>query len=428
MNTNVKIIKRFFLSCLAVIACGSLVFASFSAKDSGTSAAQFLKFGAGARAAGMGEAYAGMADDSTSIYWNPAGLIRLDSNSLSMMHAVWFEDMSYDWLSYAMPIKGIGVFGLSAQYMSYGSIRKMDDTGLAGDSLNPADTALSLSYAKDLKFAGFGINLKYISSKIEHTATANGADIGLLRTLMNDKLYLGFVVQNIGTKMKFIDDEDPLPMNIKLGGAYALRPNWKIALDVNAPIDNDINFSMGSEYWLTEIMALRVGYKTVHDLGALSGLSAGLGIKLSKFIGFDYAWTAYGDLGNTQRYSLNIRFGESSKAQSGKIIKAKNNNSSEIVPSKPQNIEQKCIITGIVTDTENKPISGALVKLIKDDKEILRFNVAEYGGYEIRNVAPGNYKMGFWKQGYTGIRKPVIVKSNGKPIEVNIILKKIIPE
>ncbi|MCB4791989.1 MAG: PorV/PorQ family protein [Elusimicrobia bacterium] len=416
--------KKLFFAIATAAVCSSLAFASFGSKDAGTSTAQFLKLGAGARAAGMGEAFAGMADDSTSIYWNPAGLVRARTKSLSMMHAAWFEEMSYDWLSYSMPVQDFGVFGLAAQYMSYGNIIKMDDTGLAGDTINPSDTALSLSYARDLKFAGLGINLKYISSKIEHTATATGVDIGILRALMEDKLYIGLAAQNIGTKMKFIDMEDPLPMNVKLGGAYALAPSCKIALDINAPADNDVNFSLGSEYRFTETIALRAGYNTVQDLDALSGLSAGLGIKISQYIGFDYAWTFYGDLGTTHRYSLNVRFGQEveKKVSSRKVIEAKKEQTKETLPSKQQIIGQRCVITGTVTDIENNPIPGALVKLIKNGKEILVFNASEYGWYKIRNIVPGNYVMGFWQRGYKGIRKPVVIGENDKAIEVNIAL------
>ena len=304
--------KKLLIAVISVAVCGTCAFAATAATNAGTATAQFLKLGAGARAAGMGGAFAGMADDSTSIYWNPAGLTRLEGKSLSMMHALWFEDMSYDWLAYAMPVGNIGVFGLAAQYMSYGSMTKMDGTGLAGDTMSPADMAVSLSYAKDLGFAGLGINLKYISSKIVDSATAYCGDIGLMRAMMNDRLHIGLAVQNVGTKMKFIDVEDPLPMNVKLGGAYAFTPNWKVALDANAPVDDAVNIGAGTEYLckINETMnaAGRLGYNTeTKDTGGLNGVSAGVGFTYLSYT-LDYAFVPYGDLGNTQRVSLSVRF------------------------------------------------------------------------------------------------------------------------
>ena len=53
-------------------------FFSFSIKASaggvGTTSANFLKIDVGARAAAMGGAFTALADDGSSLYWNPAGI------------------------------------------------------------------------------------------------------------------------------------------------------------------------------------------------------------------------------------------------------------------------------------------------------------------------------------------------------------------
>jgi long-subunit fatty acid transport protein len=285
---------------------------SFAASpNAGTSTAQFLKLGAGARASGMGEAFAGVADDATAIYWNPAGLGGIERGSLSVMHAAWLDDISYEWAAYAQPLGGFGVLGVGVQYLSYGTLTKLDSTGLEGDSFNPADMAASLAYAKKIGSFGVGINLKYISSKIVDTATAYAADIGIQQKL-GDKLTLGLAAQNMGSKMKFISEEDPLPMNIKFGGAYSIKKNWIAALDANSPNDNDITYGAGTEYvWaLDDSMAVagRLGYNTTaEDTGGFNGVSAGLGFTYKSYT-IDYAYVPYGDLGNTQRTSLSIKF------------------------------------------------------------------------------------------------------------------------
>src|SRR3989339_2044429 len=110
------------LAVLGVVFCSVLqANASFSKNDAGTSAAQFLKLGAGARAAGMGEAFAAVSDNADSIYWNPAGLNKIEGKSLSVMHAAWFEGITYDWASYAQKIGNAGVVGIGVQYLSCGS-------------------------------------------------------------------------------------------------------------------------------------------------------------------------------------------------------------------------------------------------------------------------------------------------------------------
>ena len=44
----------------------------------GTFGGQFLKIGVGARAAGMGGAYVAMTDDATAVFWNAAGIARVE--------------------------------------------------------------------------------------------------------------------------------------------------------------------------------------------------------------------------------------------------------------------------------------------------------------------------------------------------------------
>jgi hypothetical protein len=259
----------------------------------------------------MGEAFAGVANDATAIYWNPAGLGGIERGSLSVMHAAWLDDISYEWAAYAQPLGGFGVLGVGVQYLSYGTLTKLDSTGLEGDSFNPADMAASLAYAKKIGSFGVGINLKYISSKIVDTATAYAADIGIQQKL-GDKLTLGLAAQNMGSKMKFISEEDPLPMNIKFGGAYSIKKNWIAALDANSSNDNDITYGAGTEYvWaLDDSMAVagRLGYNTTaEDTGGFNGVSAGLGFTYKSYT-IDYAYVPYGDLGNTQRTSLSVKF------------------------------------------------------------------------------------------------------------------------
>ena len=55
----------------------SLIFSNLSGQTInryGTTAANFLEIGVGSRATSMGDAYVAVANDVSSIYWNPAGL------------------------------------------------------------------------------------------------------------------------------------------------------------------------------------------------------------------------------------------------------------------------------------------------------------------------------------------------------------------
>jgi len=173
---------------------------------------------------------------------------------------------------------------------------------------------LTLSYSRTIKDIPLGANVKIISSKLEdETAYGFAFDLGGLYKLMEDKLSLGLVIQNLGMGLKFIDERDPLPVNIKTGAAYKILNNKLIlALDINYPLDYDFNAHIGAEYIYeigNIILMPRVGYKTttISDLDTLSGLSAGFGTRYELY-GIDYAWVPYGDLGNTHRISINVKF------------------------------------------------------------------------------------------------------------------------
>ena len=62
---------------ILVLAAGSLLAQS----KVGSTAAPFLNIAVGPRAIAMGGAFAATASDVTSLYWNPAGASRMESNS-----------------------------------------------------------------------------------------------------------------------------------------------------------------------------------------------------------------------------------------------------------------------------------------------------------------------------------------------------------
>jgi hypothetical protein len=89
--------------------------------------------------------------------------------------------------------------------------------------------------------------------------------------------------------------------------------NLILCLEASLPRDNDMTISMGTEYsrYLTNELsaAIRGGYLSGPDneLGGLFGVSAGMGVSWRQFI-FDFAWVPYGELGNTFRYALGVKF------------------------------------------------------------------------------------------------------------------------
>ena len=301
------------LAVLAAQCCPGFVFAGSA---QGASAFQFLQLGVGARPSAMGEVFAGVAGDVNAVYWNPAGLAALERGEVSMTHALWLEDITYSNIAYGRPALG-GSIGAAFNILNTGAIQKADNNGLRlADNYSMSDMFGQVSYARAWGNLALGTNLKYISSRIEEeSAHSYAADFGALYSgfrLWGRRLNAGAAVQNLGTKARYVSEENPLPVITRAGVSLELSKSLLLASDMNYT-EKDASFRAGAEYTrkLGELLlAARAGYKTdtVKELGALSGLTAGMGIKWSDYQ-LDYAWNSFTDLGITHRLSLGIKFG-----------------------------------------------------------------------------------------------------------------------
>lgn len=304
--------KKTIIVLVSVLCLSVYLFAFVSKDGAGTTSGQFLKLGAGARAPAMGEAFAGISDDATAIYWNPAGLNNIVQKEISLMYAMWFEEINHNNIFYVHPTE-IGNFGAGIQYISYGTLEGLDENGNPADDFSPTDLSITISYAREIAKINLGASAKYISSKIKETATAFAIDIGAMKKFKDDKLSLGFVLQNLGTGLKYIKEEDPLPMRIKIGAGYKIKENITTGFDITLPSDNEIIIGLGGEYNYrikeNTIVSARLGYNTTaKDVeGGLKGLTAGLGGNYKTYK-IDYAFVPYGDLGITHRISFGIKF------------------------------------------------------------------------------------------------------------------------
>src|SRR5262245_1106221 len=83
------------------------------AASKGTSGAQFLRIGVGARGPGMAGAFSPIADDASSIFWNPAGLARMDKREVQVSYNAYFKDTASQFIAYGHPTAERGTFGAS---------------------------------------------------------------------------------------------------------------------------------------------------------------------------------------------------------------------------------------------------------------------------------------------------------------------------
>lgn len=312
----------------------------------GTTAASFLEIGVGARAVGMGGAFVAVADDATAIFWNPAGLSRLESSEAIIIHTNWLVSTFFDFAGFVSPLGRWGtvaasITSLSTDEMDVRTIQFQEGTG---EKFSYGDLSLALSYAKNLTSRlSIGVNAKYISQRIWHMSSAGYAfDIGtLFRTQFND-LTIGMSISNFGTAMRlegndtFVNydeapqfggsndripafkqtDKFPLPLLFRVGLSMdILRSDANqllLAIDAAHPNDNTEYINVGMEYVFNDKLALRLGYKNAFTLDTEEGFTAGAGTKFRLIGGVvlsvDYSYQDFGLLNYVQRFSLGFAF------------------------------------------------------------------------------------------------------------------------
>jgi len=278
----------------------------------GAETASFLDIGVGARALGMGGAYTALADDANALYWNPAGLSKLEKREFTASHAELLESTRLDFLAYAHPTSR-GTFVAGMTYLSHGKIDGRDSQGRPTAGFDASDTAVSAGYARKLDFAQVGASFKYIRSHIGSTeAQTVAADIGARRELGG--LTVGAALRNLGPGLKFQDQRNDLPLRLAAGAAYKFVGGHAAAAElVNGPRGAGTNASFGGEYQAVKSFYLRTGYTTQTAItggsgfDAARGLTMGLGLRNEKW-SLDYAVLPSGELGRSHRFSLATRF------------------------------------------------------------------------------------------------------------------------
>ena len=280
--------KKTFILCLTLA-----LPAGAYASGAGTTAANFLKVAMSPRAVSMAGAFSALADDSGAVFVNPAGLVQFDGQEAALDFSTYLQDAKMGNISYA-GTAAENRFGFGATFLTVGGIERRGTSDAIGvvpelGTFNAQDMAVTLAYAKknvlpaSLPRLDAGVSLKFIRSTIyTKSAFAVAADAGAIYRA-TDKMNLSLALQNLGTKMKFEDDADPLPVCLRAGILYKAVENLNVAAEISEYLQDEKFYpAVGAEYWLRKAFALRAGYKFGYDTanhGSVVGLSVGFGVK-----------------------------------------------------------------------------------------------------------------------------------------------------
>jgi tetratricopeptide (TPR) repeat protein len=304
-----------------IVACALLIGAAVAAPvlggdDAGTISPFGL--GAGGRGIAMGGAGAAVWGDSYSLFWNPAGLHRIEYKEANLFHTSLFdESATYSALALSHPFLELGVFSFGVVQLRVGGIEQRDASNMLLDGeLRNVQTRYALGYAREItKGFSVGVDAKLDRfSQGSYSASGLGLDLGAgiersVQSRVLDGIAIGLTVMNvIEPTMKLAERESGDPRGVLVGGAMwksisrKMQDRLMIVVDVEKSQFSDAGLHIGAEYRVRDAFAARGGW----DDGIPT---LGCGVEARRIL-FDYAYRST-ELGGNHLFSLSMRFGAS---------------------------------------------------------------------------------------------------------------------
>ncbi len=253
----------------------------------GTFGAQFLEIGTTARATAMGSAFTAVADDASSVFWNPAGLVEVRSSEVQVSHVDWPADIKLTSAIMAFNphvLPGTFAFSIRSLWLDPMVVRTAYEPEGNGQEFDAGSTAFALSYGRFFtdKFSA-GITTSYIHMGLaEDSVNTVSFDFGILYRIGIRDLKLGMVIQNYGGKINFDELEAKMPVNFKVGGSFnAFKSDNQVLLcsaEFQHPSDNAERTNFGLEWGMRNMFFARAGYNAGYDT---DGLAFGFGTAIS---------------------------------------------------------------------------------------------------------------------------------------------------
>lgn len=312
-------LKRFSLVLVVATAAASITVPA-QAADPGLTVLNFLKLGAGSRAAAMAGAYTAVADDATATYWNPAALLNVERNSVMGSHMVWIQGLRQEFVGFGMR-RGKHAVGVSFLGLFSDDLDGRTDTGEKAGSFSYGDASFSGSYAYQVSQSiGLGVTARYVreslgsvpigvdgSSKTDFTLDGFAFDLGGTWKTPMKGLSAAAAVRNMGAAMSYDFDaagQFDLPTTVQGGFAYrhkdANNGGLLVAADVSSARGDEVSFRIGAEYAFRGQFLIDAGYKTGFEN---QNVSFGLGYTNKVIVHYAFV-PVYDDLGNSHQISL----------------------------------------------------------------------------------------------------------------------------
>lgn len=250
----------------------------------------FAQMEPGARQIATGNSAYAQADDVFSLFYNPAGISRIESGEVGVYYSPapfglkelangsFAVNRNFSFLSAAI---GASVFGFSLY----------------------KETSIFAGVSKKLfgKFyAGVTFVYKYLSIENYGHASSLVINLGTLYKL-TENLRLAFVVNN-PFRSSFVENDNSIPTEISVGVSYNPVENAVLNVAATKELDFPVSLKFGLEYGIWKYIDLRFGFESEPEL-----YTSGVGIKYS-FVKIDYAAVVHQTLPLSHQVGIILAF------------------------------------------------------------------------------------------------------------------------
>ena len=287
-----------------------ILFALLSSAQESQEVYTFLRLPVSAHAAALGGDNITISDDDpTMIFHNPALISNTSDKSINLNFMTYMEGAKSASASFIKAWGERATWGVSAQYMDYGSMKEMTIDNIEVGTFSAKDIAIAGTFAYLLgnRWSG-GITLRVISSSIAgYNSMAIATDLGL--NYLDDERgwSISAVAKNLGGQVKaFQDTYEKIPFDLQVGiskefnaaplrfsATFSRLNRWDtsfiqhLAIGADVFIGESVYIAAGYNFRRREEMKISEGDSSSSH-GA--GLSIGAGLTLKRFkLGVAYA-------------------------------------------------------------------------------------------------------------------------------------------
>lgn len=263
----------------------------------------FLRLPVSAHAAALGGDNITLTDDDpTLIFHNPALINGVSDKSLNLNFMTYMEGAKTASASFIKAFQERATWGVSAQYMDYGSMKETTAENIQMGDFSARDIALAGSFAYMLSnHISGGITARFISSTIgSYSSAAVAIDLGINYFDEDRGWSFSAVAKNLGGQVKAYDEDfERIPLDLQLGATKRLIGSpLRLSATLSRLNNWDQGFikhlAVGADLLLGDNIYVAAGYnfrrssemKITDDDGESNhgaGLSLGTGIQLERF-------------------------------------------------------------------------------------------------------------------------------------------------